>query len=191
MNSSTQAQKGFKTFILTLVVSLVVFSAIYYVVNSDSPSSVDTADKTTTVIDSKTDSARTSTLGDVSQRTKPYGATEEKKEVAGASDAMVEDDSTSVFEELATTELAVEPRQVLAEGDESTADTIEVVTTTEETAETEEVAESTVPETGVSGPTLGLFFTLVALSLFAYIAFIGPRNIALEAFEKKVLEDLE
>jgi len=32
-NSTTQAQKGFKTFILTLVVSLLVFSAIYTVIN--------------------------------------------------------------------------------------------------------------------------------------------------------------
>ena len=35
MNSTTQAQKGFKTFILTLVVSLLVFSALYVVINED------------------------------------------------------------------------------------------------------------------------------------------------------------
>lgn len=34
MNSSQQAQKGFKTFILTLSVSLIVFSVIYYVMNA-------------------------------------------------------------------------------------------------------------------------------------------------------------
>ncbi len=33
MDSKAQAQKGFKTFMLTLVVSLFVFSAIYMVLN--------------------------------------------------------------------------------------------------------------------------------------------------------------
>ena len=45
MNSSQQAQKGFKTFILTLSVSLIIFSVIYYVINSSefSPSPTNTA----------------------------------------------------------------------------------------------------------------------------------------------------
>jgi hypothetical protein len=34
MNNSVQAQKGFRTFILTLSVSLIVFSVIYYFVSS-------------------------------------------------------------------------------------------------------------------------------------------------------------
>jgi hypothetical protein len=40
MNYETQAQNGFKTFLVTLVVSLVAFSAIYYLV-SDSSGNVD------------------------------------------------------------------------------------------------------------------------------------------------------
>src|SRR4030042_4042044 len=34
MNNSTQAQKGFQTFILTLSVSLIIFSVIYYFVTN-------------------------------------------------------------------------------------------------------------------------------------------------------------
>ena len=40
MNSNQQAQKGFKTFILTLSISLIVFSVIYYMLNS-TPTEVD------------------------------------------------------------------------------------------------------------------------------------------------------
>jgi hypothetical protein len=36
MNNSTQAQKGFKTFLLTLSVSLIIFSVIYYVITNSS-----------------------------------------------------------------------------------------------------------------------------------------------------------
>jgi len=40
MNQAEQAQKGFKTFILTLSISLIVFSAVYYfITNSSSISS--------------------------------------------------------------------------------------------------------------------------------------------------------
>lgn len=35
MNTSQQAQKGFKTFILTLSLSLIVFSVIYYMLNTN------------------------------------------------------------------------------------------------------------------------------------------------------------
>lgn len=34
MNNSVQAQKGFKTFLLTLSISLIVFSVIYYIITS-------------------------------------------------------------------------------------------------------------------------------------------------------------
>lgn len=40
MNPETQAKNGFKTFVVTLSVSLVIFSALYYVIN-DTSSNVD------------------------------------------------------------------------------------------------------------------------------------------------------
>ncbi|OGC68984.1 hypothetical protein A2415_04265 [candidate division WWE3 bacterium RIFOXYC1_FULL_39_7] len=36
MNSTDQAQKGFKTFLLTLSISLILFSVVYYVITSPS-----------------------------------------------------------------------------------------------------------------------------------------------------------
>jgi hypothetical protein len=40
MNQAEQAQKGFKTFILTLSISLIVFSAVYYFITNSSSISV-------------------------------------------------------------------------------------------------------------------------------------------------------
>ncbi len=187
MNSNNQAQKGFKTFILTLVISLIVFSAIYYIVNSDTGSS-EAPIKETSVIESKTESAKSSTLGDASLRANPAPEKVVKEEVAGAKteEVSIDDDSTSVFEELATTNMNVEAQAVLAATDEE-----------DENEEMAPVApavttpESTVPDTGIFGPTFGIFFSAIALGLFAYFAFLGPRKMALESFEKEVLEDLE
>ena len=41
MNNSTQAQKGLKTFLLTLSVSLIIFSVIYYFITNSSSSNGD------------------------------------------------------------------------------------------------------------------------------------------------------
>ncbi|MFC1722425.1 hypothetical protein ACFL0C_02125 [Patescibacteria group bacterium] len=168
MNSSTQAQKGFKTFLLTLVISLVVFSAIYYIINSggDSPSSYkDSTDDESSFVKEEltspdkvvvdTSKNESVTLGDSSKR--------------------------SVFGELAAQpveEVDAEPRQVLAGADVTT-------------EEVEEVSETTVPETGIFSPTIGLVLSTIALSIGAYLVFLGPRKLALSSFEKKVLDDLE
>lgn len=53
MNNSESAKKGFRTFILTLSISLMVFSAVYYVLTSYSPqeSSVQGKDKEVAVVE--------------------------------------------------------------------------------------------------------------------------------------------
>ncbi len=71
MNNSESAQKGFKTFILTLSVSLIVFSVVYYFLSnypanksSNSPQAVATTSTTASVEgakDERTDQADTST----------------------------------------------------------------------------------------------------------------------------------
>ena len=103
MNSNAQAQKGFKTFILTLVISLVVFSAIYYIINSDSTTETNyTAPKEEKLPVQANSSMETSTLGDTSTR--------------------------SVFGELAATEAEeydVQPKQVLAGAETYQEDTVE------------------------------------------------------------------
>ncbi|MFC1622072.1 hypothetical protein ACFL13_01670, partial [Patescibacteria group bacterium] len=129
---------GFKTFILTLVVSLLVFSALYVVINEDSSAE---------------------TLG-----------VEEKV----SSDVQMQG---SVFEELVNQEVETEPRAVLAGTD--TADT---TTPPEE----DTTPESTVPDTGISGPTLGILLTTGLLAIAWYL---NTRPSA--SFEKRVLKELD
>lgn len=68
MNNSTQAQKGFKTFIATLIVSFVVFSAVYYLATEYSvePSLNKTAETVmgaqTAVVEEKTPATDPDTL---------------------------------------------------------------------------------------------------------------------------------
>ncbi len=171
MNTSTQAQKGFKTFLLTLIISLAVFSAIYYVVNSSSSSGSDYSSSETDYTSStyvKTDSAQAGTLG-----ASDSAADNVKKPTPKSQE-------TSVFKELASADMHVAQRQVLAGSD----DTLDVY-------EEDDAAESTVPDTGLVSPTYGLLFSLVALSLAAYVFYIGPRRSALSAFEKDILDELD
>jgi hypothetical protein len=51
MNNSESAQKGFKTFILTLSISLMVFSAVYYFLSTYSPDKSNGATPTQIVAD--------------------------------------------------------------------------------------------------------------------------------------------
>ena len=179
MNSKNQAQKGFKTFILTLVISLVVFSAIYYIINSEQgtpPKGGDGVEGTKSLSKAKSSAVGTSTLGDADERDQVV-------------DAEKEGDEVNAFKELVEQEIEDVPqREVLAGSD--TADTAALVATGT-TGDTTEVAQSTVPATGISGPTLGMVLTLIILGFAAYIMFLGPRNIALYNFEKDVLDDLD
>ena len=185
MNSSAQAQKGFKTFILTLVISLVVFSAIYYIINSGNQSTIDstrTADSNNVVITrSETPSADSATLG--------------AKDTA--SETGIVDESPGV-EESAFGDLAVQDtpevqtRQVLQAAESGdTSDTTEVIDPSPPIGGGGETEEATVPETGISGPTAGLIMTLTIASVVAYIMFVGPRNLALSSFERRVVDELE
>ena len=156
MNSNTQAQKGLKTFLLTLVISLVVFSAIYYIINADTPekNSYEGAAESSLNVQ-RNSSADTATLGDTNTR--------------------------SVFGELASTEAQdydVQPRQVLSGAEEYDEDTIETT-------------QTTVPVTGIFGPTFGLLLSSLSLGLGAYLIFLGPRKSALASFEKGVIKDLD
>lgn len=107
MNNSYQAKTGFKTFIITLVISLVVFSSLYYIATSSgSDTSVpeDGADKQTSM--------------DTNENTN----TDTNRKVASAEDY-------SVFEVLAAEDTKVSDTggkggAVLAGADESTESTV-------------------------------------------------------------------
>jgi hypothetical protein len=183
MNSKTQAQKGFKTFILTLAISLAVFSGIYYIINSEDENAqvVTTPESNTAnVLDAKVEGSvaeESDTLGEQSDRSK---------------------EEDSVFADLAGTK-----NVALGEEEESAADTDADAKPVVKAASSKkpgnvlagadvgETTESTVPDTGIAGPTTGIILTLVILSLVIYIYFVGPRKLALSSFEKDLLDDLD
>jgi len=174
-SNKEQAKKGFKTFILTLIISLAIFSGIYYFINAEGE-------------DEHYDGSSAS-----EKNIDVLGSESSKKDSMG--------DKESVFADLAgTAGVKEEPTPVVLAGADSvdttsTIDTTTItapatVTTTPTTDTTATVAESTVPDTGVSGPTIGVVLTLVILGFAAYIMFLGPRNVALHNFEKDFLDEI-
>lgn len=161
MNSYTaqsQAQKGFKTFILTLSVSLIVFSVLYYFI-SDAQ-----------VVDD------TEVLSDTAE----YQTSTDTQE--------------SAFGKLAAEKVDVSNRAVLAGTDvntsgdmgEDTTDTT-VTTTTADTTVTE--STTAVPDGGITQLTWGFLISLFAFTFGFIVITQNPRKLAINSFEKKMLED--
>ena len=149
MNSTDQAQKGFKTFVLTLIVSLFVFTALYLVVNSDSLAGKESQVSQANVSDGQVASAQ-----------------------------IIKDDTAvpakaSAFEQLSTQQLQVQSKAVLA------------------ASTTPGSTESTVPDTGITGPTAAAFVASISISIAAYLILAGPRKLALSYFERHVIDDLK
>ena len=96
----------------------------------------------------------------------------------------------SVFGELANKPVDSQPRAVLAAGDTTVGDGMaaadDVTTDVDDTT-----PESTVPSTGISGPTAGIIISSTIFGIVGYILLIGPRKLALSSFEKNVLKDLD
>lgn len=174
MNSKTQAQKGFKTFILTLAISLAVFSGIYYVINNNNseentPQQTATGNNQESVLDAS------------------VGAAENPEATAGETqDNSTDQKDNSVFEKLANSKMNSDESPTVAGVSQEKA----VLAGADQNIATE-TSQSTVPVTGISGPTVGIILTLVILSLVAYIYFVGPRKMALSSFEKDLLDDLD
>lgn len=182
MNSKTQAQKGFKTFILTLAISLAVFSGIYYVINVEDEEGVlrtTPENESASVLDARVDD----TVADNS-------------ETLGEQSAREEEETESVFAELAGQQNVGVGEEEPEEEAESTP-VVKAANSEKKSgavlagADVGETTESTVPDTGIAGPTTGIILTLVILSLVIYIYFVGPRNLALSSFEKDLLDDLD
>ncbi len=193
MNSRDQAKKGFKTFLLTLIISLVIFSGIYYVINSQNDEefsgNLSKTEEPVDVLSSKSAQDKTKTLGAADNRDEESVFADlagQKMDESGNRAVLAGTDSVDTTDTVVTT-VTTEP----------TVDTTVTTTTTTTTATADaettdtETAQTTVPDTGVSGPTMGVVLTLIILGFAAYIMFLGPRNVALHNFEKDFLDDLE
>jgi predicted PurR-regulated permease PerM len=118
MNNSTQAQKGFKTFLLTLSISLIIFSVIYYVITNTS-SQTDTLSPDVTASNS-------------SQPTQDKATKEPTKEVAQVTPK--KDDT--VFSQLAAQKMDTQSRAVLSGATEGESESTETTTTVPSTGTT-------------------------------------------------------
>lgn len=106
MNNSTQAQKGFKTFLLTLSVSLIIFSVIYYVITNTS---------------SQNESLPKDVLGAVVENSQDSANTDPK------------DTEDTVFGKLAAQPMNVDSKAVLAGSDFQTTGTTQSTTSVPQT----------------------------------------------------------
>jgi len=163
MNTNYQAQKGFKTFLVTLVISLGIFVAVYYVTSYPSYK-IDIEESTGGKVSGRTDVAETKlAVSPISEEKSP-------------------------FRQLNDTEISVPRRAVLAGSDENLIS--EYPSAPDETPLVEEPAdtpESTVPDTGSFGMTVSLFSSLCVLGAGLYYIYLGPRKLALRSFEDRFL----
>ncbi len=156
MNSES-AKNGFKTFILTLSVSLVVFSVIYYVITNFS-------DKT-----AGSSEYRASVVQEAPQQVEQPQDSQQQPAVAGAETTKKD----TVFGTLANATPPQEYKGVVLAG--STVAT--------------QATQSTVPDTGLAGITVGLFSSLFVFALGIFYVARNPRKVALSEFEKEILKD--
>lgn len=99
MNNSTQAQKGFKTFLLTLSISLIVFSVVYYIITNSS----------------------------LDQSGLPADVAGEKSDQVKVEAEAVVPEEDSAFQKLASTQMNVESRAVLSGSDTQTTESTTAV----------------------------------------------------------------
>lgn len=158
----SQSTKGLSTFVLTLSISLIVFSAIYYMMTTNSVSQEDY--KVEVVSESKV--TEESTQQSISQNT-------EKAETAVVVEK--EEDKT-VFGKLASSSPEKYKGQVLAGSDPLPSEIpLEVVETTTSNL-----------ETGVTSITVGLISSFIMFISAMVFIYRNPRKLALNTFEKKI-----
>lgn len=156
----SQSTKGLSTFVLTLSISLIVFSAIYYLMTTNSVSQDDY--KVEVVSESKV------TEEPVSQPVTENASNEKTT-------AKVEEDS-SVFGKLASASPESYKGQVLAGTDPLPS------------GSAPEVRQTTASnlETGVTSITAGLIASFILFISAMIFIYRNPRKLALNTFEKKI-----
>jgi hypothetical protein len=161
-----QAKSGFKTFIVTFGVSLLVFGVFYYIITDYSAQDINIED-TGDII------GHTKVTGSLAQDVQGVSNSEDESKSSETSSGTVNEEVASPFGELAQKEVNAEPRIVLAEA----------------TGQTTQTTQSTVPDTGITSITAGFLVSIILLSFFVYVVFVNPRKYALTKFEKEIRKD--
>lgn len=183
MNTNSQAKNGLKTFIITFSISVLVFSALYFMVSETSVDSVSISDSS---ISSK--NAQKKTPGDNEAvmgiySIKETGSAEPTTtSVTQATDGAMEE--PSVFASLVTgagdseSVGGVNTPAVLAAAAGGGGGVIQTTQTT-----------APVPVTGSTSVTLGLLISLTLFTFVFYNFFMNPKSYIKTRFEKKILRD--
>ncbi len=160
MNNSEQAKNGFKTFLITFGVSLLIFGFFYYLLSDTSANeiSIEDGESNTLGYTKTTEAAAETPKVDVT------------KELASAEVPVASDDTP--FGKLSNQKVDAQPRVVLAGATQTTEST------------------TPVPETGDFTITVALLTSLSLIGFFVYILVLNPRKYALSKFEEDVLNDL-
>ncbi len=159
----SQQTKGLSTFVLTLSISLIVFSAAYYLMTYRSDKSDSFSDPSSANVVVKED--------------------EQGAPVTDSS--VVRSEDKTVFGSIANAKPNASYKQVLAGTDATTSDD-EVATTTA----VQQTTTSANLETGVTRVTVGLILSLVLFAFTMIFVYKDPRKVALGAFEKNVSKGL-
>lgn len=161
----SQSTKGLSTFVLTLSISLIVFSAIYYMMTTNSVSQDDY--KVEVVSESKV-------TEEVTQQ--PISQNTEDVETAVASEKEdVKKEDKTVFGKLASASPESYKGQVLAGADPLPSGSAPVVQ-----------QSSASLETGVTSITAGLVSSFILFISAMVFIYRNPRKLALNTFEKKI-----
>lgn len=165
MNSDS-AQKGFRTFILTLSISLIVFSVAYYAL-TNIPHEEATANKfqvkeKETAYNVKSESDSKSVFGDIRDSADNSAVLAAEDDLSGLDEDVIIDEDTA--------------------DDTATTTTVTTTTTTSETTQ----STTAVPNTGVFSITAGLFSAFILFVAALTFVTFNPRKLALDSFEKDI-----
>ena len=168
MNSDS-AQKGFRTFILTLSISLIVFSVAYYAL-TNIPHEEATANKfqvkeKETAYNVKSESNEKSVFGNIRDSANSSAVLAAEDDLSGLDEDVIIDEDTT--------------------DDTATTTTTATATTTTTTSETTQ-STTAVPNTGVFSITAGLFSAFILFVAALTFVTFNPRKLALDSFEKDI-----
>jgi hypothetical protein len=163
MNNSESAKRGFRTFILTLSISLIVFSAVYYVLTTYDPNSK-SGEEQMGIADE---------LGANGVTGNNNAAGKNSSKGGGSPSVQGIEDKRTVFGEIISKKPQVQAQEVLAGA-----------TSAPETTQ----SSTPIPVTGFTEMTFGLLLSLGLFIGAMVYNLINPRKFALSNFEKKMLD---
>lgn len=208
-NFKNQSQKGFKTFVLTLSISLIVFSIVYFLTTDSSLNydyEKDALSDSSLVKSSQQSVLENNNMLENNLNSNDSNQSVIEKNVLGESDyskiEITSDASSTVQQKSITSninldtnnEINLNPKQESLFGElneSSISDTSKAVLSDSASAPSSvqtKVSTSAVPSSGITEITWGIFVSLIAFLLGFIVISQDPRKIAIRSFEEEMLK---